>query len=205
MIYHLHENDLPEDFPHVPLLAVDTELTGLQYVTRDRVCLVQMSTGDGEAHLVRIDRNQEDAPNLKAVLEDPHTTKIFHYARADVVALKRWLDIDCWPLYCTKIASKLVRTYANRHGLKDLCLDMLGLELDKGPQLTDWAAPELNNEQLRYAAQDVLYLHALKDKLDIMLAREERTELAEACFDFLPARAVLDLNGWEDHDIFAHQ
>ena len=171
---------------------------------RDRLCLVQLSNGDGSAHLVQLAKGQHDAPNLKRLLADPAVTKLFHYARFDIAVIRAYLGIVCMPVYCTKIASKLVRTYTDRHGLKDLCRELLGEDISKQQQSSDWGADTLTPEQLRYAAGDVLYLHALKAKLDMMLDREGRTELAAACFAFLPTRAELDLAGWGDQDIFAH-
>jgi len=173
-------------------------------IGRDRLCLVQLSAGDGSAHLVHFPEPEYDAPRLKALLADPDTLKLFHYARFDMAVLKQALDVDVGPVYCTKIASKLVRTFTDRHGLKDLCSDLLSIALSKQQQSSDWGAAELMREQLDYAASDVLHLHALKDRLDDMLEREGRTQLAQACFAFLPARVRLDLDGWPDDDIFAH-
>jgi ribonuclease D len=203
MNIRLHRGDLPADVMLGPVVAVDTETMGLNPL-RDRLCLVQLSAGDGNCHLVQIAQDQESAPNLKQLLENPAVLKMFHFARFDIAALKHELGIECRPLYCTKIASRLVRTFTDRHGLKDLCRDLLGIDLSKQQQSSDWGAAELTQEQLRYAASDVLHLHALKAKLDEMLARERRKALAEACFGFLPARADLDLEGWPDLDIFAH-
>jgi ribonuclease D len=175
---------------------------------RDRLCLVQLSAGDGDSHLVRIPPQPAgalvQAPNLKRLLTDPRILKLFHFARFDIAALKHALGVMARPIYCTKTASRLVRTFTDRHGLKDLCKDLLGIELKKEQQTSDWGAPDLSQEQLRYAATDVVHLHALKAKLDEMLAREGRTSLAQACFDFLPTRAELDLAGWAEVDIFAH-
>jgi ribonuclease D len=171
---------------------------------RDRLCVVQLSSGDGDAHLVRFAPGAYDAPNLRRLLADPAVLKIFHFARFDLAVLQRFLDVQVWPIYCTKIASRLVRTYTDKHGLKDLCREVLGLDLDKTEQSSDWGADEIGESQRRYAAQDVLHLHALKARLDAMLAREGRTELAQAAFDFLPVRARLDLLGWSGQDIFAH-
>jgi ribonuclease D len=175
---------------------------------RDRLCLVQMSSGDGVSHLVQIPKSEPGrlhvAPRLKAVLEDPNVLKIFHFARFDLAALRAYLGAVVQPVYCTKIASKMTRTYTDRHGLKDLCRDLLDVELSKQQQSSDWGNADLTEDQLRYAASDVLHLHKLKAKLDTVLAREGRTELADACFRFLPARAELDLLGWEEPDIFAH-
>jgi len=203
MNIRLHRGDLPSDLSLGPIVAVDTETMGLNPL-RDRLCLVQLSSGDGNCELVQIPLGARQAPNLQRLLEDAKVLKIFHFARFDIAALKQSLGTDCKPLYCTKIASRLVRTFTDRHGLKDLCRDLLGVELSKQLQSSDWGAPELTQEQQRYAASDVLYLHALKGKLDEMLAREGRRALAEACFAFLPARGALDLGGWAEPDIFAH-
>lgn len=198
----LHLDDLPADIDLGPVVAVDTETMGLN-PRRDRLCLVQLCGGDGQAHLVQL-RNNYDAPNLKALLADPARLKLFHFARFDLAAIQAYLGIVARPVYCTKIASRLCRTFTDRHGLKDLVRDLLGVEISKQMQSSDWGAPMLSPEQLRYAASDVLYLHALRAKLDEMLAREGRTALAEACFAFLPIRAALDLGGWAELDIFAH-
>ena len=198
----LHVGDLPADLDLGPIVAIDTETMGLNPV-RDRLCLVQLSAGDGQAHLVQFKKAYE-APNLKALLTDPNRLKLFHFARFDIAALQAYLDVVTQPVYCTKIASKLVRTFTDRHGLKDLVRDLVGVEISKQMQSSDWGAESLTQEQLKYAASDVLYLHALKTRLDEMLAREGRSALAQACFDFLPARAALDVAGWEDVDIFAH-
>lgn len=200
---NLHRGDLPAGLNFGPAVAVDSETMGLD-LPRDRLCLLQLSAGDGVCHLVQFPKGQYDAPNLKALLSDPSVTKLFHFARFDVAAIRRYLEIDCTPVYCTKIASKLVRTYTDRHGLKDLCRELLGVEISKQQQSSDWGAKELSRDQLNYAASDVLYLHRLKTTLDEMLAREGRSELAQACFDFLPTRATLDLAGWNEIDIFAH-
>ncbi|HEY2891920.1 MAG TPA: ribonuclease H-like domain-containing protein [Dongiaceae bacterium] len=203
MNIRLHRGDLPADANLGPIVAVDTETMGLNPL-RDRLCLIQLSSGDGNCELVQIPQSARKAPNLQRVLEDSNTLKIFHFARFDIAALKQGLGIDCRPIYCTKIASKLVRTFTDRHGLKDLARELLGVELSKQQQSSDWGAPELTQEQQRYAASDVLHLHALKAKLDEMLAREGRKALAEACFSFLPTRGALDLGGWAEPDIFAH-
>lgn len=200
---HLHKGDLPAGIDFGSSVAIDTETSGL-IVPRDRLCLVQLSSGDGTAHLVQLDRNDYSAPNLKALLVDPGVVKIFHFARFDVAVLERYLGVETSPIYCTKIASKLVRTYTDRHGLKDLCSELIGVELSKQQQSSDWAADELSPQQLAYAASDVLHLHALKAKLDHMLDREGRREFAEAAFRFLPTRARLDLAGFGEDDIFAH-
>jgi ribonuclease D len=208
MSIHLHRGDLPGDVDLGKIVAIDTETMGLNPL-RDRLCLVQLSAGDGVCHLVQMPVPQRpgekfDAPNLAALLRDPSVLKLFHFARFDIAALKHGLGILAAPVYCTKIASRLVRTFTDRHGLKDLCKDLLGIELSKQQQSSDWGNEELGDDQLRYAASDVLHLHALKLRLDEMLAREGRTEMALACFQFLPARALLDLAGWPEEDIFAH-
>ena len=203
MNIRLHRGDLPAESRLGPIVAVDTETMGLNPL-RDRLCLVQLSGGDGNCELVQIPLGTRAAPNLQRLLEDPNTLKIFHFARFDIAVLRHALGIDCRPLYCTKIASKLVRTFTDRHGLKDLAKDLLGVELSKQQQSSDWGAAELTQEQQRYAASDVLHLHALRAKLDEMLVREGRKSLAEACFSFLPTRGSLDLGGWADPDIFAH-
>ena len=199
----LHKGDLPGSVDLGPLVAVDSETLGLNPV-RDRLCLVQLSAGDGVCHAVQFAPNVYDAPNLKRVLTDPKVTKLFHYARFDVAMFRQHLGVTTAPIYCTKIASKLVRTYTDKHGLKDLVKELLSVDLSKDQQSSDWGAAELSEKQLAYAANDVAYLHRLKDVLDGMLAREHRTALAKACFDFLPARARLDLAGWDGIDIFAH-
>ncbi|MES1156457.1 MAG: ribonuclease D [Alphaproteobacteria bacterium] len=200
---HLHQGDLPASVTFNGSVAVDSETMGLSLV-RDPLCLVQLSDGGAEAHLVQLNRETYDAPNLKRVLGDSNVLKLFHFARFDIAMFMRDLSVVCQPLYCTKTASKLVRTYTDRHGLKDLVKELLGREISKEQQSSDWGAPELSDAQLAYAASDVLHLHALKEKLDAMLVREGRTEIAQACFDFLPSRAALDLAGWEEVDIFAH-
>ncbi|HEX9836533.1 MAG TPA: ribonuclease D [Alphaproteobacteria bacterium] len=203
MAITLHRGDLPGAIAWGPSVAVDTETMGLS-PGRDRLCLVQLSSGDGNAHLVQIGKGRADSPNLKALLADPSVTKLFHFARFDVAVLAHHLGVTPRPIYCTKIASRLVRTYTDRHGLKDLCKELLEIDLSKQQQSSDWGAAELSREQLDYAASDVLHLHALKQRLDAMLAREGRTALAEACFAFVPTRAQLDLGGWAEDDIFAH-
>jgi ribonuclease D len=203
MAVQLHQGDLPAGLTFPSGVAIDTETMGLK-PGRDRLCVVQLSGGDGNAHCVRLAQGVYEAPNLKALLADPKTLKIFHFARFDVAVLKKYLGVETTPVYCTKIASKLVRTFTDRHGLKDLVRDLAGKELSKEQQSSDWGAAELTQAQLAYAASDVLYLHAVKDKLDAMLAREGRTHLAQACFGFLHTRAALDLLGWDEDDIFAH-
>lgn len=199
----LYKNDLPDGLDLGPIVAIDSETLGLNPI-RDRLCLVQLSSGDGVAHMVQFSDGKYDAPNLKKLLNDRAVTKLFHYARFDVAMFRRYLGVITAPIYCTKIASKLVRTYTDKHGLKDLVRELLGTDLSKEQQSSDWGAPELTEKQLSYAANDVAYLHRLKDALDSMLAREGRSGLAKACFDFLPVRAELDLAGWSDVDIFSH-
>ena len=203
MTIRLHQGDLPADFAPSGSVAVDTETLGLR-PHRDRLCLVQVSRGDGSADLVQLGPGDYHAPRLKGLLADPGVLKIFHFARFDLAVLFHYLGVMPQPVYCTKIASRLTRTYTDRHGLKDLVKELLGVDLSKQQQTSDWGAPALTEPQLAYAASDVLHLHALKDKLDGLLAREARTDLAEACFAFLPVRARLDLAGWADEDIFAH-
>jgi ribonuclease D len=203
MKIHLHQGDLPNGLDLGKLVAIDTETLGLN-PHRDRLCLAQLSAGDGVCHAVQFKAGQYAAPNLKRLLGDPSVIKLFHFARFDIAMFQRYLNQVCAPLYCTKIASKLVRTYTDRHGLKDLVRELLNIDLSKEQQSSDWGADELSEKQLAYAANDVAYLHQLKTALDAMLAREGRTQLAKACFDFLPTRAELDLAGWEETDIFAH-
>ena len=199
----LHKGDIPADLDFVDTLAVDTETLGLRF-DRDPLCLVQLSSGDGNAHIVQLDRKTYDAPNLKKLLADPKVLKIFHFARFDIAVIKKYLDVECAPVYCTRTASRLARTYTDRHGLRECCRELLGVELNKQQQSSDWGAEELKDVQLEYAANDVYHLHALKEKFDIMLEREGRTELAQKCFEFLMTRAELDLAGWADADIFSH-
>ena len=199
----LHKGDLPAGLTFKGSVAVDTETLGLN-PHRDRLCLVQLSGGDGTAHLVQVDPATYDAPRLKALLTDPDVLKIFHFARFDLAVIEKYLGVGVAPVYCTKIVSKLVRTYTDRHGLKDITAELLGIELSKQQQSSDWAAPTLSQQQLAYAAADVLHLHALKEKLDAMLAREGREPFATAAFAFLPTRAKLDLAGYAEDDIFAH-
>ncbi|MCB1496452.1 MAG: ribonuclease D [Bauldia sp.] len=203
MTIRFHKGDLPDLSRYSGSVAIDTETLGLD-PHRDRLCLVQLSPGDGSADLVQIARGQAEAPNLRALLEDPDITKIFHYARFDIAVLFKAFGVMAGPIYCTKIASKLTRTYTDRHGLKDLVKELLDIDISKQAQSSDWGADQLTDAQLAYAASDVLHLHALKEKLDERLARERRSELAAACFMFLPARALLDLAGWAEEDIFAH-
>jgi len=203
MTVTVHQNDLPEGLDLGPVIAVDSETMGLE-PRRDRLCVVQLSSGDGTAHLVQLARGVSEAPRLAAQLADPARLKLFHYARFDLAVLQHHLGITAAPVFCTKIASRLVRTYTDRHGLKDLCRELLGIDLSKTEQSSDWGAASLTEAQQRYAAQDVLHLHALMTKLESMLEREARRDLAHACFDFLPTRVALDLAGWPDIDIFAH-
>ena len=199
----LHKGDLPAGLTLGPAVAVDTETLGLN-PGRDRLCLVQLSAGDGSAHLVQFARNQYEAPNLKRLLLDQSVLKLFHFARFDLAIIKRYLGVMPAPVYCTRTASKLARTYTDKHGLKELVKELLDVDLSKQQQSSDWGAESLTEQQLAYAANDVAYLHRLKESLDAMLKREGRLELALACFGFLPARAELDLAGWSDGDIFAH-
>ncbi|HEY9568191.1 MAG TPA: ribonuclease H-like domain-containing protein [Thalassobaculum sp.] len=203
MTVTLHQGDLPDGLDLGPVVAIDTETMGLRPI-RDRLCLVQLSAGDGSAHLVQFAPGKYDAPNLARLLTDPETLKLFHFARFDVAVLQAFIGAVTAPIYCTKIASKLVRTYTDRHGLKDLCRELLGIEVSKVQQSSDWGAAELTAEQQNYAASDVQHLHALKQRLDVMLEREGRAGLAAECFRFLGTRAALDLVGYADEDIFAH-
>ena len=204
MTVTLHRGDLPSGLSFGACVAVDTESMGLNW-DRDRLCLVQLSAGDGHAHLVQFIKGDYAAPNLKALLTDPHVTKLFHFARADLVTIKKYLGVMSMPVYCTKIASVLIRTFTDRHGLKDLARDLIGVDLSKEQQTSDWGAATLTQDQMNYAASDVLYLHRMKARLDDMLAREGRTELARQVMDCLPVRADLDLLGWRDSDVFAHR
>jgi ribonuclease D len=203
MTVKLYRGDLPADFNPGSAVAIDTETLGLK-PARDKLCLVQISTGDGNAVLVQMDRTKYDAPNLKALLANPKVLKIFHFARFDVAVLKQYIDVDTAPLFCTKIASKLVRTYTDRHGLKELVRELLGIDLNKLQQSSDWGAHSLTDAQKAYAAEDVVYLHELKQRLEQMLEREGRTALAKSCFEFIPTRTALDLLGWSEEDVFAH-
>ena len=204
MTIQLHKGDLPDLSRYRDSVAIDTETLGLN-LQRDRLCVVQLSPGDGTADVVQIARGQTSSPNLEKLLRDQKVTKIFHFGRFDIAMLNRAFGVEIAPVYCTKIASKLCRTYTDRHGLKDLVRELLGIELSKQQQSSDWAAEELSEAQLAYAASDVLYLHQLREKLDMMLAREGRTSIAQSCFEFLPQRAKLDLMGWNDQDIFSHE
>ena len=209
MTVHLHQGDLPAGIDWGDSIAIDSETMGLR-PGRDRLCLVQLSAGDGDAHLVQFRRPKDNAlpdysaPNLRRLLSNQAVTKIFHFGRFDLAVLQHYMGVQCTPIYCTKIASKLVRTYTDRHGLKDICRELLGVELQKEQQSSDWGAEVLSDAQCAYAAADVLHLHRLRAVLDQRLAREGRLAIAQACFDFLPTRAALDLEGWSDVDIFAH-
>ncbi len=203
MANHLYKNDLPDGLDLGPAVAIDCETMGLN-PHRDRLCLVQMSGGDGHSHIVQIEKGQTEAPNLCAMLRNPAVLKLFHFGRFDIAALYHTFGALAAPVYCTKIASRLVRTYTDRHGLKNLCQELLGVDISKQQQMSDWGAETLSEAQLDYAASDVIYLHQLRAALDARLAREGRTEMAQACFAFLPMRARLDLEGWPDTDIFAH-
>lgn len=203
MANHLYQNDLPDSLDLGPVVAIDCETMGLN-PHRDRLCLIQLSDGDGNCHLVQVAKGQTTAPNLCRMLADPKVLKLFHFGRFDIAALDNAFGVLAAPVYCTKIASRLIRTFTDRHGLKYLLQELVGVDISKQQQQSDWGAEKLTAAQLDYAASDVLYLHRLKTELDARLAREGRTEIAQACFDFLPARARLDLAGWPDIDIFAH-
>ncbi|OSQ40436.1 ribonuclease D [Thalassospira mesophila] len=203
MTNYLHHGDLPDGLDLGKIVAIDSETMGLN-PHRDRLCVVQLSSGDGDAHLVKFDGADYSAPNLKKMLADPDVLKLFHFGRFDIAVMDAYLGVRCAPVYCTKIASKLIRTYTDRHGLKDLVRELVGIEISKQQQSSDWGAPELTDEQIAYAASDVLYLHKMKEELDRRLKREGRMEIAQSCFDFLPTRASLDLAGWAESDIFAH-
>lgn len=203
MTIYLHKGDLPDDIDLGPSIAIDSETMGLD-PHRDRLCLVQLSSGDGDAHLVQFERGKYDAPNLVRQLADPARLKIFHFGRFDIAVLRKYLGVECSPVYCTKIASRLVRTYTDRHGLKNLCQELLKIDLSKQQQSSDWGAATLTAAQQEYAASDVLYLHQLVEELDKRLTREGRTYLAAECFKFLETRAELDLVGWNETDIFSH-
>lgn len=203
MANHLHKRDLPDGLDLGPAVAIDCETMGL-VPGRDRLCLVQLSGGDGNAHLVQIEKGQDSAPNIERIITDPNVLKLFHFGRFDIAALYNAFGALASPVYCTKIASKLIRTFTDRHGLKNLLEELLGIDISKLQQMSDWGAEDLTKAQLDYAASDVLYLHRLKEKLDERLEREGRADLAQAAFDFLPARARLDLAGWPEIDIFAH-
>lgn len=203
MTNHLYKGDLPDGLDLGPVVAIDCETMGL-HPHRDRLCVVQLSGGDGNAHLVQVAKGQTEAPNLARLLTDPQVLKLFHFGRFDIAAMYNAFGALTAPVYCTKIASRLVRTYTDRHGLKVLTQELIGVDISKQQQSSDWGADTLTDAQIDYAASDVLYLHRLRKALDVMLAREGRTELAQSCFDFLPTRALLDLKGWPETDIFAH-
>ena len=203
MANYLYQGDLPDDLDLGPIVAIDCETMGLN-PHRDRLCVVQMSGGDGDAHLVQVAIGQTEAPNLVKMLTDPNVLKLFHFGRFDIAALYHAFGAVTAPVYCTKIASRMTRTYTDRHGLKNLTQELLGIDISKQQQMSDWGAAELSDAQIEYAASDVLHLHQLREALDKRLAREGRTELAQSCFDFLPTRALLDLEGWPEIDIFAH-
>ncbi|MCF8495247.1 MAG: ribonuclease D [Alphaproteobacteria bacterium] len=203
MTITLHKHDLPSGLDFGDSVAIDTETLGL-VPGRDPLCLVQLSAGDGTAHIVQLDRSAYDAPRLKKLLANTAITKIFHYARFDIAIIRHCLGIDCAPVFCTRTASRLVRTYTDRHGLRDICRELLGVELNKQQQSSDWGRDDLSEDQLLYAANDVFHLHRLRDALSVMLRREKRLDLAQRCFDFLPVRAELDLAGWLNIDIFEH-
>lgn len=203
MSHKVYAHDLPDDLDLGSEVAIDCETMGL-HPHRDRLCVVQLSNGDGRAHLVQIEKGQTSAPNLERLLADPKVLKLFHFGRFDIAALQNTFGVVTAPVYCTKIASRLVRTYTDRHGLKALLQELLGIDISKQQQSSDWGATELSQAQVEYAASDVLYLHRLRDALQVMLEREDRADLAQTCFDFLPTRARLDLVGWPDTDIFAH-
>jgi ribonuclease D len=203
MTHKIHQNDLPDGLDLGAIVAIDCETMGL-HPHRDRLCVVQLSGGDGRAHLVQIAKDQTTAPNLCALLENPDVLKLFHFGRFDIAAMLNRFGAKAAPVYCTKIASRLVRTYTDRHGLAKLCQELLSVDISKQQQSSDWGAEKLTKAQIDYAASDVLYLHKLRDALNVMLLREDRMDIAQACFDFLPTRAQLDLAGWPDTDIFAH-
>ena len=203
MANHLYQNDLPDGLTLGPIVAIDCETMGLN-PHRDRLCVIQMSDGDGNSHIVQVAKGQTEAPNLCKMLTDPKVLKLFHFGRFDIAAMYHAFGAVAAPVYCTKIASRLIRTYTDRHGLKNLTQELIGVDISKQQQMSDWGAEKLTDAQLEYAASDVLYLHQLKEKLDERLAREGRTELAQSCFDFLPTRSLLDLEGWPEIDIFAH-
>lgn len=203
MTNHLYQNDLPDGLQLGPIVAIDCETMGL-HPHRDRLCVVQLSDGDGNAHLIQVAKGQTEAPNLCALLEDANTLKLFHFGRFDIAAMYNAFGALTAPVYCTKIASKLVRTFTDRHGLKNLLQELLNVDISKHQQSSDWGAEVLTKAQIDYAASDVLFLHGIKDKLDVMLAREGRTDMAQGCFEFLPMRAKLDLAGWPEIDIFSH-
>jgi len=201
---HFYQDDIPSELDFGASIAIDTETQGLN-LQRDRLCLIQLSSGNGDAHLVQFEKKKYNAPNLRKLLSDKKTLKIFHFARFDLAAIKMYLEIQCAPVFCTKIASRLTRTYTDKHGLKDICSELIGVEISKQQQQSDWASSELSQNQREYAASDVLYLHQLKDVLEHRLKRENRLEIARGCFDFLKYQVDLDIQGWGEQNIFAHQ
>tara|TARA_B100001059_G_C17615338_1_gene466701 strand:+ start:108 stop:761 length:654 start_codon:yes stop_codon:yes gene_type:complete len=201
---HFYQDDIPSELDFGASIAIDTETQGLN-LQRDRLCLIQLSSGNGDAHLVQFEKKKYNAPNLRKLLSDKKTLKIFHFARFDLAAIKMYLEIQCTPVFCTRIASRLTRTYTDKHGLKDICSELIGVEISKQQQQSDWASSELSQNQREYAASDVLYLHQLKDVLEHRLKRENRLEIARGCFDFLKYQVDLDIQGWGEQNIFAHQ
>ena len=204
MTIHFYQDDIPSELDFGASIAIDTETQGLN-LQRDRLCLIQLSSGNGDAHLVQFEKKKYNAPNLRKLLSDKKTLKIFHFARFDLAAIKIYLEIQCEPVFCTRIASRLTRTYTDKHGLKDICSELIGVEISKQQQQSDWASSELSQNQREYAASDVLYLHQLKDVLEHRLKRENRLEIARGCFDFLEYQVDLDIQGWGEQNIFAHQ
>ena len=204
MTIHFYQDDIPSELDFGVSIAIDTETQGLN-LQRDRLCLIQLSSGNGDAHLVQFEKKKYNAPNLRKLLSDKKTLKIFHFARFDLAAIKIYLEIQCAPVFCTRIASRLTRTYTDKHGLKDICSELIGVEISKQQQQSDWASSELSQNQREYAASDVLYLHQLKDVLEHRLKRENRLEIARGCFDFLKYQVDLDIQGWGEQNIFAHQ
>jgi len=201
---HFYQDDIPSELDFGASIAIDTETQGLN-LQRDRLCLIQLSSGNGDAHLVQFEKKKYNAPNLRKLLSDKKTLKIFHFARFDLAAIKMYLEIQCAPVFCTRISSRLTRTYTDKHGLKDICSELIGVEISKQQQQSDWASSELSQNQREYAASDVLYLHQLKDVLEHRLKRENRLEIARGCFDFLEYQVDLDIQGWGEQNIFAHQ
>ncbi|MBL6864331.1 MAG: ribonuclease H-like domain-containing protein [Rhodospirillales bacterium] len=204
MTIHFYQDDIPSELDFGASIAIDTETQGLN-LQRDRLCLIQLSSGNGDAHLVQFEKKKYNAPNLRKLLSDKKTLKIFHFARFDLAAIKMYLEIQCAPVFCTRISSRLTRTYTDKHGLKDICSELIGVEISKQQQQSDWASSELSQNQREYAASDVLYLHQLKDVLEHRLKRENRLEIARGCFDFLEYQVDLDIQGWGEQNIFAHQ
>ena len=204
MTIHFYQDDIPSELDFGASIAIDTETQGLN-LQRDRLCLIQLSSGNGDAHLVQFEKKKYNAPNLRKLLSDKKTLKIFHFARFDLAAIKMYLEIQCAPVFCTRISSRLTRTYTDKHGLKDICSELIGVEISKQQQQSDWASSELSQNQREYAASDVLYLHQLKEVLEHRLKRENRLEIARGCFDFLEYQVDLDIQGWGEQNIFAHQ